>query len=60
MIEAIQNFFKTRIEAKEGDEEKETAARVAAAALLFEAAMSIGWLKRQKHGVKTVQYIMQS
>jgi len=40
MIEAIQNFFKTRIEAKEGDEEKETAARVAAAALLFEAAMS--------------------
>ena len=36
----IQNFFKTRIEAKEGDEEKETAARVAAAALLFEAAMS--------------------
>ena len=40
MIEAIQNFFKTRIEAKESDEEKETAARVAAAALLFEAAMS--------------------
>ena len=40
MIEAIQNFFKTRIEAKKGDEEKETAARVAAAALLFEAAMS--------------------
>ena len=40
MIEALQNFFKTRIEAKEGDEEKETAARVAAAALLFEAAMS--------------------
>ena len=40
MIEAIQNFFKTRIEAKEGDEEKETGARVAAAALLFEAAMS--------------------
>ena len=40
MIEAIQNFFKTRIEAKEGDEEKETAARVAAAALLFEAAIS--------------------
>lgn len=40
MIETIQNFFKTRIEAKEGDEEKETAARVAAAALLFEAAMS--------------------
>ena len=40
MIEAIQNFFKTRIEEKEGDEEKETAARVAAAALLFEAAMS--------------------
>ena len=40
MIEAIQNFFKTRIEAREGDEEKETAARVAAAALLFEAAMS--------------------
>lgn len=40
MIEAIQNFFKTRIEAKESDKEKETAARVAAAALLFEAAMS--------------------
>ena len=40
MIEAIQNFFKTRIESKESDEEKETAARVAAAALLFEAAMS--------------------
>ena len=40
MIETIQNFFKTRIEAKKGDEEKETAARVAAAALLFEAAMS--------------------
>ena len=40
MIEAIQNFFKTRIEAKEGDKEKETAARVAAAALIFEAAMS--------------------
>lgn len=40
MIETIQNFFKTRIEAKEGDEEKEIAARVAAAALLFEAAMS--------------------
>ena len=40
MIEAIQNFFKTRIESKESDEEKETAARVAAGALLFEAAMS--------------------
>ena len=40
MIETIQNFFKTRIEAKKGDEEKETAAQVAAAALLFEAAMS--------------------
>ena len=40
MIEAIQKFFSARIETKEGDEEKETAARVAAAALLFEAAMS--------------------
>ena len=40
MIEAIQKFFSARIETKEGDEEKEAAARVAAAALLFEAAMS--------------------